>query len=81
MLFIECIRDYVEQLPQDSQSWLSALADPQLAPVLSAIHAKPDQAWTVAALANLACMSRSGFAERLGKSWVSRLSAISLIIV
>lgn len=67
MLFIECIRDYVEQLPQGSQSWLSALADPQLAPVLSVIHAQPDQPWTVAALANLACMSRSGFAERFGQ--------------
>lgn len=67
MLFIECIRDYVEQLPQGSQSWLSALADPQLAPVLGAIHAQPEQPWTVAALASLACMSRSGFAERFGQ--------------
>ena len=67
MLFIECIRDYVEQLPQGSQSWLSALADPQLAPVLGAIHAQPEQPWTVAELASLACMSRSGFAERFGQ--------------
>ncbi|MEC7121195.1 MAG: AraC family transcriptional regulator [Pseudomonadota bacterium] len=67
MMFIECIRDYVEQLPETSDSWLSALADPQLAPVLSAIHAQPEYTWTVAELAGLACMSRSGFAERFGQ--------------
>lgn len=64
MLLIECVRDYIEQLPEGSESWLIALRDPQLAPVLSAIHAHPERAWTVAALASLAHMSRSTFAER-----------------
>lgn len=67
MLLIECVRDYVEQLPQGSDSWLTALCDPQLAPVLNAIHAKPATSWTVAELASLACMSRSGFAERFSE--------------
>lgn len=67
MLFIECIRDYVEQLPEGADTWLAALVDPQLAPVLSAIHAQPNAAWTVASLASLACMSRSSFAERFGE--------------
>ena len=64
MLMIECVRDYIEQLPEGSESWLTALRDPQLAPVLSAIHAHPENPWTVAELASLAFMSRSAFAER-----------------
>lgn len=64
MLLIECVRDYIEQLPEGSENWLIALRDPQLAPVLSAIHAYPEQSWTVAELASLALMSRSAFAER-----------------
>ncbi len=64
MLLIECVRDYIEQLPQGSENWLMALRDPQLAPVLSAIHAQPEKSWTVAELASLALMSRSAFAER-----------------
>ncbi|XID74102.1 cupin domain-containing protein [Alkanindiges sp. WGS2144] len=79
MLMIECIRDYIEQLPEGSDNWLTALRDPQLAPVLSAIHACPEQAWTVAELASLACMSRSTFAERfshtIGESPLAYLAA------
>ena len=41
MFFIECVRDYVEQLPSQSDTWLHAVRDPYLAPVLSAIHANP----------------------------------------
>lgn len=66
MFFIECVRDYVEQLPTQSNTWLNAVRDPYLAPVLSAIHANPAYGWTVIELANLACLSRSSFAERFG---------------
>ncbi|MFO1374836.1 MAG: AraC family transcriptional regulator [Agitococcus sp.] len=64
MFFIECVRDYVEQLPVQSNTWLNAVRDPYLAPVLSAIHAQPAHPWTVVDLAKLACLSRSSFAER-----------------
>lgn len=66
MFFIECVRDYVEQLPIQSDTWLNAVRDTYLAPVLSAIHAKPAHPWTVVDLAKLACLSRSSFAERFG---------------
>jgi len=66
MFFIECVRDYVEQLPVQSKTWLNAVRDPYLAPVLSAIHANPAYGWTVIELAKLACLSRSSFAERFG---------------
>lgn len=68
MLLIECVRDHIEQLPEGSENWLTALRDPQLAPVLSAIHAEPEKPWTVADLASLACMSRSAFAERFSST-------------
>lgn len=66
ILFIECVRDYVESLPDGTNNWLRALRDPALSPVLAAIHQRPGQAWTVPDLAALACLSRSAFAERFG---------------
>lgn len=79
MFFVECVRDYVEQLPETSESWLTALRDPNLTAALSAIHDQPAHAWTVADLANIACMSRSSFAERftevIGQPPLAYLSA------
>lgn len=79
MLMIECVRDHIEQLPEGSENWLTALRDPQLAPVLSVIHAQPQQPWTVAELASIALMSRSAFAERfsaaIGDSPLAYLAA------
>lgn len=62
--FVECLRLYVENLPEGNDSWLRALKDPALAAVLSAIHRAPGQGWTVPELAKLACLSRSAFADR-----------------
>jgi len=79
MFFVECVRDYVEQLPEESESWLTALRDPSLMTALSAIHNQPAHPWTVADLASIACMSRSSFAERfteiIGQPPLSYLSA------
>lgn len=66
ILFIECVRDYVESLPEGTNNWLRALRDPALSPVLAAIHQRPEHPWTVPDLAGLACLSRSAFAERFG---------------
>ena len=67
MFLIECVRDYVEQLPKNANNWLNAVRDPYLSPVLSAIHAKPAHGWTVVELASIACLSRSAFAERFSQ--------------
>lgn len=64
MFLIECVRDYVEQLPDHANNWLSAVRDPYLSQALSAIHAQPAHPWTVADLASKACLSRSAFHER-----------------
>ncbi|CBL44001.1 Putative araC-like transcription regulator [gamma proteobacterium HdN1] len=64
MFLIECVRDYVEQIPDAANNWLSAVRDPYLSQSLSAIHADPARSWSVAELAELACLSRSAFHER-----------------
>ena len=66
ILFIECVRDYVESLPEGASSWLRALRDPALSAALAAIHGQPGYPWTVPELAAIACLSRSAFAERFG---------------
>lgn len=65
--FVECLRTYIENLPAGNESWLRALKDPALATVLSAIHQAPEKDWTVPDLAQLACLSRSAFADRFQK--------------
>jgi AraC-like DNA-binding protein len=67
MFLIECVRDYVEQLPEEANNWLTAVRDPYLSPALSAIHDRPTHPWTVADLAGLACLSRSAFHERFSE--------------
>ncbi len=66
ILFIECVRDHVESLPEGTNNWLRALRDPALAPVLAALHRDPAHPWTVPELAGVACLSRSAFADRFG---------------
>lgn len=64
ILFIECVRDHLEALPVGASTWLRALRDPALSPVLSVLHQRPEHSWTVPELAGVACLSRSAFAER-----------------
>lgn len=44
--------------------WLAALTDPQLGPVLRAVHGDPSHSWTVGELAQRAHLARSTFAAR-----------------
>jgi AraC-like DNA-binding protein len=47
-----------------SEGWTPALHDPQIGPVISAVHRHPGRAWTVESLAAIARVSRSTFAAR-----------------
>jgi AraC-like DNA-binding protein len=64
MLFVEAVRGYMDTLPGDSAGWLTALRDPSLSRALSALHLRPERAWTAEDLAREACLSRSAFAEK-----------------
>jgi AraC-like DNA-binding protein len=48
----------------ESEGWTPALRDPQIGPVISAIHRDPGRTWTVESLAAIARASRSTFSAR-----------------
>jgi AraC-like DNA-binding protein len=58
------IRSWVERGCGDATGWIAAARDPDIGRVLAAIHLKPSEDWTVAALAKVMRASRSAFAER-----------------
>lgn len=78
ILFVHSVRAYA--ISQDGQrsGWLGALSDRKIASALHAMHERVSHRWTVQELAEVAGMSRSGFAElfkvRVGKSPLEYLS-------
>jgi AraC-like DNA-binding protein len=63
-LFTEAIRSYATRLPPESTGWLPAMRDQALSRALAACHNQPAAKWTTEALARVAFLSRSTFAER-----------------
>ena len=66
LLFIQVLRAWM-RAHAPRQGWLAALSHPQIGPVLAAVHERPEQVWTVEALAALAHLSRSAFSARFAK--------------
>jgi AraC-like DNA-binding protein len=64
LLFVEALREHIDQLPANATGWLAALRDPMLARAMSGLHTRPAHPWTTEELAKEACLSRSAFAER-----------------
>lgn len=64
IMMVECLRTYIESLPEATDSWLQAIKDPCLAKALAVMHDAPNQNWTIHKLAVVAGMSRSSFAQR-----------------
>jgi AraC-like DNA-binding protein len=64
LLFIEVVRDYLAELPDDSAGWLGGLRDPMIGRALSALHGRPAHGWTLEELAREVGASRSVLAER-----------------
>jgi len=62
ILFIYVVRAFMAQTGTGT-GLLAAIADRQLAPVMSAIHERPGATWSVDRLADTAGMSRSAFAK------------------
>ena len=68
MLLVQLLRAFSkrEGRCQDDErrtDWIGALAHPRLGAALDAMHGEPARRWTVAALAGIAGMSRTAFAE------------------
>lgn len=64
LLFVEAIRRHVATLPVAGTGWLAGLRDPGIGRALAALHARPEEAWSLEALALEAGVSRSVLAER-----------------
>jgi AraC-like DNA-binding protein len=64
LMFLQAVRQYIESLPEDSTGWLSGLRDRHVSAALRLMHARPEESWTMEALAREAGLSRSAFAER-----------------
>jgi AraC-like DNA-binding protein len=68
LVFMDCLRQYVEALPASETGLLAALRDPIVAQTLVLIHAQPDADWTVPKLARSVAVSRSVLADRFHQS-------------
>ena len=72
-MLVEALRLHAAEDIEKDPGWLSALADVRLRAALSFIHREPARAWTLAALAHAAGMSRTAFAQLLRRRSASRL--------
>jgi AraC-like DNA-binding protein len=64
LMFVEILREYMQQLPEDHGGWLAGLNDPHVGRALKLLHASPMRNWTVEELSREAAISRSALAER-----------------
>ena len=64
LMLVQALRLYLADGVGRSVGWLFALADPQMAAAIGAVHADPGARWTLQALAERARMSRSSFAQK-----------------
>jgi AraC-like DNA-binding protein len=67
LMFIEAVRRYLADLPEQGTGWLAGLRDPCIGRVLGILHQAPTRAWTLEALAREVATSRSVLAERFAQ--------------
>ncbi|MFL1407231.1 AraC family transcriptional regulator [Marinobacter sp. M1N3S26] len=67
VLFIEVIRQYVQQRDLINNPWIRGLSDPLVARSLSLLHGRIADAWTLEKLASEVNCSRSVLAERFSR--------------
>src|SRR5499427_1205493 len=64
VLFIETLRRFIRDLPDQQRGWLAGARDPVIGEALALLHKKPADPWTIANLAHQVGVSRTRFAER-----------------
>jgi hypothetical protein len=64
VLFSEAVRRHLEHASPSRAGWLGGLRDPHTAKALTLMHRRPEQAWTLDALADEVGLARSTLAER-----------------
>jgi AraC-like DNA-binding protein len=63
-MFVDAVRRYADQLPQQGSGWLAGLRDRFVGRVLALMHERPDQSWTIDELGRRAGLSRSALHDR-----------------
>jgi AraC-like DNA-binding protein len=64
LMFIELLRQYLQDLPAGQTGWLAGLRDEVVGRALTLLHEQPGRSWTLAELAREAASSRSSLAKR-----------------
>lgn len=64
LMFVEILRNHMQQISEQQIGWLAALNDSVVGQVLNLLHARPEQDWTVTELAKQVGVSRSTLATR-----------------
>ena len=64
LLFVQLLRAWFRQQPDDEAGWVGALRDPSIRHALRVIHQFPSDPWTVESLGKAVGMSRSNFSSR-----------------
>ncbi|AVF37661.1 AraC family transcriptional regulator [Rahnella sikkimica] len=81
---IKVLRFHLSEMASGRVGWLFALADPKMTSAIAAMHAAPARRWTVAALADVAVMSRTAFATRftatVGTSPMNYLTELRMLM-
>jgi len=68
LIFVDCLRQYLERLPSSKTGLLGALHDSVVAHTLELIHAEAHAPWTVSTLARQVAVSRSVLAGRFSRA-------------
>ena len=64
VLFIETLRRFIRDLPDQQKGWLAGARDPVIGQALALLHKNSAHPWTIANLAHQVGVSRTRFAER-----------------
>ncbi|QDK39366.1 AraC family transcriptional regulator [Bdellovibrio sp. NC01] len=62
IMLLQILRIYLETSNKKQQNWLFAISDPQLSKVFDKMHSQYQEPWSLESLAEVAGLSRSGFA-------------------
>ncbi|TVT08931.1 AraC family transcriptional regulator [Amycolatopsis bartoniae] len=81
LIFVHALRSWAGNGDRPP-GWLTAASDPEIGPVLSAVHREPGRAWTLGELVAMTTMSRSTFTARftrlLGASPAAYVATVRL---
>lgn len=67
IIFIQSVRQMESDPPGPAKGFIAALSDAQLSRALQVMHMQPHVSWKIQGLAEVAGMSRAGFARRFSE--------------